>query len=117
MTILNETIKGIDIIRSSHAEYHTLEKMYSKLDERYGIFLYDEGSHRWYNLRRSLSSQLFFACILFYMVYYSEKYSAKSIAIILQTTEDFINALAKHANITKICKSNEISKYFPSKIY
>ena len=93
MTILNETIKGVDIIRSSHAENPTLEKMYSKLDERYGISLYDEGSHRWYNLRRSLSSQLFFACILFYMVYYPEKYSAKSIAIILQTTEDFITLL------------------------
>ena len=69
------------------------DKMYSKLHERYGISLYDEGSHRWYNLRRSLSSQLFFACILFYMVYYPEKYSAKSIAIILQTTEDFITLL------------------------
>ena len=93
ITILNESIKGIDIIRSSHAENNSIEKMYSKLDERYGITLYTEGSLRWYNLRKSLSSQLFFAGILFYMAYYSDNYSAKSIAIILQSTEDFINLL------------------------
>ena len=93
MTILNESIKGVDIIRSSHAEKNTIEKMYTKLDERYGISLYAEGSLIWYNLRRSISSQIFFAFILFYMVYHPEKFSAKSIAIILQTTEDFINLL------------------------
>ena len=93
MTILNESIKGVDIIRSSHAESNTLDKMYTKLDERYGISLYAEGCLRWYNLRKSLSSQIFFSGILFYMVYYSNHYSAKSIAIILQVTEDFINLL------------------------
>ena len=93
MTILNESIKGVDIIRSSHMENNTIEKMYKKLDERYGISLYADGSLRWYNLRRSFSSQIFFSLILFYMVYYSNNYSAKSIAIILQTTEDFINLL------------------------
>ena len=30
MTILNESIKGVDIIRSSHAEKNTIEKMYTK---------------------------------------------------------------------------------------
>ena len=93
MTILNESIKGVDIIRTSHAENHIKEKMYTKLDERYGINLYDEGSFRWYNLRRSLSSQIFFGAMLFYMVINSKKFSAKSIAIILQATEDFINLL------------------------
>ena len=93
MTILNESIKGVDIIRSSHMEENTMEKMYQKLDERYGISLYSDGSLRWYNLRRSISSQIYFGLILFYMVYYSDNYSAKSIAIILQTTEDFINLL------------------------
>ena len=57
-------------------ENKTIEKMYKKLDERYGISLYSDGSLRWYNLRRSLSSQLFFGLILFYMVYYSNNYSA-----------------------------------------
>ncbi len=93
MTILNESIKGIDIIRSSHAENNTLDKMYTKIDERYGINLYAEGCLRWYNLRKSLSSQIFFSGILFYMVYYSQYYSAESIAIILQITEEFINLL------------------------
>jgi ATP-binding cassette subfamily C (CFTR/MRP) protein 1 len=93
MTILNESIKGVDIIRSSHMENKTMEKMYKKLDERFGISLYADGSLRWYNLRRSFSSQIFFGLILFYMVYYSKNYSAKSIAIILQTTEDFITLL------------------------
>ena len=106
MTILNESIKGVDIIRSSHMENKTIEKMYKKLDERYGISLYADGSLRWYNLRRSLSSEIFFSFILFYMVYYSNKYSAKSIAIILQTTEDFINLLV---NATMYISKLEIS--------
>ena len=93
MTILNESIKGVDIIRSSHAESFTIDKMYKKLDEKYGISLYAEGCQRWYNLRRGYSSQIFFCGILFYMVYYHKNYSAESIAIILQTTEDFINQL------------------------
>ena len=106
MTILNESIKGVDIIRSSHMENKTIEKMYKKLDERYGISLYADGSHRWYNLRRSISSQIFFGLILFYMVYYSNNYSAKSIAIILQTTEDFINLLV---NVSMYLTKLEIS--------
>ena len=93
MTILNESIKGVDIIRSSHAESFTIDNMYKKLDDRYGISLYAEGCQRWYNLRRGLSTQIFFCGILFYMVYYHKNYSAESIAIILQTTEDFINLL------------------------
>ena len=93
MTILNESIKGVDIIRSSHAEIFTIDKMHKKLDERYGIKLYAEGCQRWYNLRRGISSQIFFCGILFYMVYNYKKYSAESIAIILQTTEDFIHLL------------------------
>jgi len=93
MTILNESIKGVDIIRSSHAESFTIDNMYKKLDDRYGISLYAEGCQRWYNLRRGFSTQIFFCGILFYMVYYHKDYSAESIAIILQTTEDFINLL------------------------
>ena len=55
-------------------ENKTMEKMYKKLDERFGISLYADGSLRWYNLRRSFSSQIFFGLILFYMVYYSKNY-------------------------------------------
>ena len=68
MTILNESIKGVDIIRSSHMEDKTMEKMYKKLDERYGISLYADGSLRWYNIRRSFSSQIFFSMILFLII-------------------------------------------------
>ena len=106
MTILNESIKGIDIIRSSHAENVTIQKMYKKLDERYGLSLYSEGCLRWYNLRKSINSQIFFSLILFYMVYYSKNYSASSIAIILQTTEEFINLLV---NVSMYITQLEIS--------
>jgi hypothetical protein len=68
MTILNESIKGVDIIRSSHAETFTIDKMYKKLDERYGISLYAEGCQRWYNLRRGYSSQFFF--VVYYFIWY-----------------------------------------------
>lgn len=106
MTILNESIKGIDIIRSSHAENVTIKKMYKKLDERHGLSLYSEGCLRWYNLRKSINSQIFFSLILFYMVYYSKNYSASSIAIILQTTEEFINLLV---NVSMYITQLEIS--------
>ena len=90
MTIINESIKGVDIIRSSHAEKPTVNNMHQKLDEYFGINLYVEGCVRWYDLWSSISVQLFFCGMLFYMIYYHKYYNAESAAIILQATEQFL---------------------------
>ena len=93
LTILSETIRGVDIIKTSHCEKETINKMYEKLDIRNGIAIYNEGGRRWFNLCRTLCSHLFFNASLFYMIYYSKYFSAEAIAIVLQSTEDFIQLL------------------------
>ena len=90
MTIFSETIRGLDIIRTSHVEEKTKIKFFKKIDERYGIYLFGEGCKRWIGVRRSLFTQLMFGLIVLYMAYHSEYYSVRAIAIILQYTEEFL---------------------------
>jgi len=90
MTIFSETIRGIDIIRTSHVEEETKRKFFEKIDERYGIYLFGEGCKRWHDVRRSFFIQLVFGVMILYMAYHSEYYSVRAIAIILQYTEEFL---------------------------
>ena len=93
ITILSETIRGIDTIRAGHVENFVKKKIYKKLDNHYGVHVYIEGCRRWFNLRMRLCSHLFFGATLFYMVYYSEYFSAQNIAIIIHATEEYIEQL------------------------
>ena len=93
ITILSETIRGIDTIRSGHVENFVKKKLYKRLDNHYGVHVYIEGCRRWFNLRMRLCSHLFFGATLFYMVYYSEFFSAQNIAIIIHATEEYIEQL------------------------
>ena len=90
MTIFSETIRGLDIIRTSHVEKNTKKKFFEKIDDRYGIYLYGEGCKRWHDVRRSFFIQLVFGVMVLYMAYHSEFYSVRAIAIILQYTEEFL---------------------------
>ena len=90
MTIFSETIRGLDIIRTSHVEEDTKKKFFEKIDERYGIYLFGEGCKRWHDVRRSFFIQLVFGVMILYMAYNSEYYSVRAIAIILQYTEEFL---------------------------
>ena len=93
ITILSETIRGIDTIRTAHVENFLKKKLYKKLDDHYGVHVYIEGCRRWFNLRMRLCSHLFFGATLFYMVYYSDKFSAQNITIIIHATEEYIEQL------------------------
>ena len=93
MTIFSETIRGLDIIRTSHMEEHTKNKFLEKIDEKYGIHLFGEGCRRWHAVRRSTFINLIFGIIILYMAYHPEYYSVRAIAIILQYTEEFLNHL------------------------
>ena len=93
ITILSETIRGIDTIRAGHVEDFVKKKIYEKLDNHYGVHVYIEGCRRWFNLRMRLCSHLFFGLTLFYMVYYSDSFSAQNITIIIHATEEYIEQL------------------------
>ena len=93
MTVFSETIRGLDIIRTCHAEKNTKEKFMEKIDERYGVHLFSAGLRRWHAIRRSTFINLTFGAIILYMAYYTEIFSVRAIAIILQYTEEFLNHL------------------------
>ena len=93
LTILSETIRGVDTIRAGHVEENTKDKIYKKLDDHFGVHVYTEGCKRWFNLRMRICSHLFFAATLFYMIYFNDKFSAQDIAIIIHATEDYIEQL------------------------
>ena len=40
MTIFSETIRGLDIIRTSHVEKNIKKNFFGKIDDRYGIYVY-----------------------------------------------------------------------------
>ena len=99
LTIASESIRGVDIIRTAHAEEDCRSKIYKRLDDHFGVHLYIEGTKRWYNITLRIFSNTFFAIIIFYMGYYSDFYSAQAMAVILQTLEDLIESLLNGVKI------------------
>ena len=65
LTILSETIRGVDTIRMAKVEEETKNKIFNKLDNHYGIHLYIEGSKGWYNMSQRIFSHLFFGALIF----------------------------------------------------
>ena len=99
LTIASESIRGVDTIRTAHAEEDCRSKIYKRLDDHFGVHLYIEGTKRWYNITLRIFSNTFFALIISYMVYYSDFYSAQAMAVILQTLEDLIESLLNGVKI------------------
>ena len=99
LTIASETIRGVDTIRTAHAEEDCRTKIYKRLDDHFGVHLYIEGTKRWYNITLRIFSNIFFAIIISYMGYYSNFYSAQAMAVILQGLEDLIESLLNGVRI------------------
>ena len=99
LTIASETIRGVDTIRSAHAEEDCRSKIYKRLDDHFGVHIYIEGTKGWYNLTTRFFSTIFFAIIITYMGFYSDFYSAQAMAVILQTLEDLIESLLNGVRI------------------
>ena len=99
LTIASESIRGVDTIRTAHAEEDCRSKIYKRLDDHFGVHLYIEGTKRWYNITLRIFSNTFFAIIISFMVYYSDFYSAQAMAVILQTLEDLIESLLNGVKI------------------
>ena len=106
LTILSETIRGVDTIRVSHVENNTKDKIYNKLDDHFGVHVFTEGCRRWFHLRMRMCSHFFFGATLFYMVYYHDKFTAQDIAVIIHATEDYIEQLI---NATSFYSNLEIT--------
>ena len=99
LTIASESIRGVDTIRTAHAEEDCRTKIYKRLDDHFGVHLYIEGTKRWYNITLRIFSNIFFAIIISYMGYYSDLYSAQAMAVILQTLEELIESLLDFVKI------------------
>ena len=95
LTIFTETIRGVDTIRSGHAEEKTKEKMFSKFDDHFGIRVFNEGCKRWHHLRMRICTNLFFGATLLYMIIYKDNFSAQNITIIIHATEHYIDQLIR----------------------
>ena len=98
LTIFSETIRGVDTIRTDHAENNIKDKFYKKIDDHFGVGIFNEGCRRWHRLRTRFCTNLFFGCSLVYMVIYKENFSAKDIAMIIHATEHYIEQLIRGTN-------------------
>ena len=106
MTILSESIKGVEIIRTANIEENIKDKMYGKINENYGVNLYLEGSRKWYGERLKFSSNFFFGLIITYILFKKEIFSPQAIGLILNNSEDFSNELT---NVLNFFSNVEIS--------
>ena len=95
LTIFSETIRGVDTIRTDHAENNIKDKFYKKLDEHFGIKIFNEGCRSWHHLRTRICTNIFFGCSLLYMVIYKDNFSAKDIAMIIHAVEHYIDQLIR----------------------
>ena len=93
LTILSETIRGVDTIRTGHVENNIKDKIFGKLDDHFGVHVFLIGCKKWFFLRMRIMTHIFFGATLLYMVYFRDSFSAQDITIIIHSTEDYIEQL------------------------
>ena len=106
MTILSESIKGVEIIRTANIEENIKDKMYRRINDNYGVNLYLEGCRKWYGERLKFSSNFFFGLIISYILFKKEIFAPQAISLILNKSEDFSNELT---NVLNFFSNVEIS--------
>ena len=106
MTILSESIRGVEVIRTAKIEENFRNKLYKKLDDNFSVHIFLEGSKKWYIQRLRYSSHLFFGLIITYILFRKEIFSPQAIGLILENSEEFSNELA---NILNFFSNIEIS--------
>ena len=84
LTILTESIKGAETIRTAGTEVYMREKIYRRLDDHFGVHLYCEGTNKWYRIMLNSCSQVFFGLIVGYIIMNKENFTAQAIGLILQ---------------------------------
>ena len=106
MTIISESIRGVEVIRTANIEENFRNKLYKKLDDNFSVHIFLEGSKKWYIQRLRYSSHLFFGLIITYILFRKEIFSPQAIGLILENSEEFSNELA---NILNFFSNIEIS--------
>ena len=106
ITILSESIRGVEVIRTAKIEENFRDKLYKKLDDNFSVHIFLEGSKKWYVQRLRYSSHFFFGLIIIFILFRKEFFSPQAIGLILQNSEEFSNELA---NILNFFSNIEIS--------
>ena len=94
LTILNESIRGVELIRNFNNEENIKNKIYKRLDDHYGVHLYTEGCKRWYYERLRFLTHIFNIVMIMIIIYKHDLFSTQAIGLILQYTEELSWELA-----------------------
>jgi len=106
LNIIEESIKGVEIIRTLNIEENYREKIYKKLDNNLSVQIYLEGSKKWYAERLRYTCHFYFGLIIIYILFRKQFFSAQAIGLILQFSEEFSIELT---NILNFFSNIEIS--------
>ena len=94
ITILSESIKGVELIRSANVEENCKSKIYKRLDDHFAVHYYIEGTKKWYYQRLRIASHFFLGIIIMFLIYKKENFSPQAIGLILEYAHDFSDELA-----------------------
>ena len=109
LTILSESIKGVETIRTAKAENHLTSKLYKRLDDHFGVHLYIEGTGKWYRICFILTSHVFFGLVVSYLIYDKENVTVQAIGLIMNyasmLNEQLIQTMNEysHLEVSMIC--------------
>jgi len=94
ITILSESIKGVELIRSANVEENCKTKIYKRLDDHFAVHYFIEGTKKWYYQRLRIASHFFLGVIIIFLIYKKENFTPQAIGLILEYAHDFSDELA-----------------------
>jgi ABC-type multidrug transport system fused ATPase/permease subunit len=103
LTILTETLKGVDVISASRKQNDFIMKMYNKLDDHYAVHIYIEGANKWYKVILVSIANVFYSIVLMYLIVNKHIIPVTAISLILNYTstlnEQLVNTMSHYSNV------------------
>ena len=84
ISISEETLSGISIIRSIHKEKKFRDKFYEKLDEYFMVSFYQNGIFCWLMIHLNLISNILSSFILIFCYCFKSQYNTQSLGLLLK---------------------------------